>query len=144
MQQVGFPKSAIEHCIQNSGFVFKSGTLQNHPKNQRYTRYVDPGIVVFRQKGSGTVQSAPVTMETNTFTDKSWKVYDASFRNICTVLNSNPGVSITCTQFGKLKGSSVSNDGRTTFTAQNDRYEVMFFSDRPASFARQTFAATFK
>lgn len=144
MKQAGFPNASINHCVENSGFIFKDLQLQNHSKNAKYTRVVHPGIMVFRKKGSGTTQSVPILAEVRTFTDLSWKVYDSSFKEICRQVGSGQKITNRCKPFGTLVGSGTDYSGRTSQTLQNDNYEVMFITRRTPSYAKSTFRKTFK
>jgi hypothetical protein len=52
MKQAGFPKASIDHCVENSGFVFKGLALTEHPKNTKYARYVQSGIISIAKRAT--------------------------------------------------------------------------------------------
>ena len=115
MGTAGFSKSAISHCVENSGFLLENGRLKDHPKNKSYKRYVQPGIMVHRNRATGATTTAPVMIETNTYSDRSWRIFDHRFKPVCTYTSNNGALNMNCRPFGKLTGRIVS-DGDNRWT----------------------------
>lgn len=145
MKQAGFPAQAIKHCVDNSGFIYANYRLRAHPKNTSYLSHVQSGIMVFRKKDGGAISSAPVLAEVSSYGKKIWRVYNASFKEICVITETDPDikVKINCGAFGALSGHWTYAGGRSTITGSNGGYDVVFVTRRPASYAKKIFRKTF-
>lgn len=143
MNQAGFPASAIQHCVQNSAFVFNSNALQQHPKNKRYGQYMQAGVLVYRKTGGGAVSTMPVLVETNSYADRRWHIYDASFKKICTFTGTNPNNRNNCSAFGALRATAKREGSRRTWTLQNNRYQVLILTQRTQSYAKSAIGRAF-
>lgn len=139
MRAAGFSASPINHCIQNSGFLFKSLTLQNHPKNSNYPRLVVPGVMVFRKVRDNAVSVIPVLVETHTYTDRVFRIYDQNFKAICTQYFDNWNMNGKCSRFGKVQGRASKNGDRYTFTIKSQSHNAMVFTSRTQQYALSKF-----
>lgn len=143
MKQAGFSAQAIDHCVNNSGFVLENRQLRSHPKNTSYLRFVQSGILVYRKIGTTAIGSMPILAEVHTYGKEVWRVYDGSFNEICAVTKAEPGVNAKCNSFGKLSGHWSDNNDRNTMVGSNSAYEVIFVTERTPSFAKSMFRKTF-
>lgn len=143
MMQAGFSAQAISHCVSNSSFVLENRKLRPHPKNTSYSRYVQSGIMVYRQKGSTVIHSKPVLTEVRTYGKELWRVYDGSFKEICTMTDLDPGTRVKCGTFGSLTGHWTSSNGHRFITGSNSSYEVIIVTERTPNFAKNSFRKTF-
>ncbi|QUJ77008.1 hypothetical protein KDD17_02890 [Sulfitobacter albidus] len=144
MENVGFSQAVIDHCVDNSGFLLENSTLRQHPKNDRYTDYVKPGIMIVRDKSTGTKTIAPVLFETNSFTDRVWQVFGANFAKICTLRGPADALKLNCNGYGELRGTfSNTANGRSTTVMRNTRYDLAIFVRRSRSYATRNFDALF-
>lgn len=143
MKQAGFPAQAIDHCVNNSGFVIENRQLRAHPKNTSYLRGVQAGVMLYRKKGSAAIGSMPVLAEVRTYGKELWRVYDSSFKEICSFTDTDPGVKMSCNSFGALKGHWTGRKGRNVVTGSNSAYDVIVVTRRTPRFAKEIFRKTF-
>ena len=146
MTQSGFPKSAIAHCVNSGAFLLNAGSLQPHPKNTEYRKFVTSGSIVFSKKGASEISSIPALIETYTYSDRSWAVYDSRFKKICTIRDgkTKKHVSVNCGNFGQLTGTYLQENGRSLLALNNNKYEVLMITNRTPSYALNTFKKTFR
>lgn len=143
MKQAGFSAQAVDHCVENSGFVVQNHRLQSHPKNASEGRVVQAGILMFRKKGDAAIGSIPVLAEVYTYDKDTFRVFDGRFKEICSIIDNDPGLNVKCSSFGAFNAHWTSSKGRRTMTGSNSAYEVILVTRRPASFAKNMFLKTF-
>ncbi|SPJ28521.1 hypothetical protein [Falsiruegeria mediterranea] len=142
MQAVGFTNAEVEHCVENSGFVMENRALTDHPKNAAYNNRVQAAFMMVRDLSTGSISEAPALIETNSYDDRSWDVFDRRFTKQCSfgTTPSQKSVDMTCKNFGKLKGY-YQNEGNDRFTlvVHNARYQIVYLTRRTPSYARSKF-----
>lgn len=144
MGNVGFPSSTIDHCINNSGLVIENRRLVDHPKNHSFKDYVQPATMMIRDKKTGVTTTAPVLVETNSYSDRKWRIFDQTFTEICKYTSDRGALTVRCRALGTLKGPSITErDNRLIFPLKNARYDVAVMTRRPKSYVASRFASMF-
>lgn len=144
MGTAGFPSPAIDHCVSNSGFLMQNRRFVEHPKNDSFTDFVQPATMMIRDKKTGTTTSAPVLVETNSYTDKKWRIFDQNFSEICKYTSDRGALTMRCGSLGTLKGQSISErDNRWIFPIKSARYDVVFMTRRSQNYVASRFAEMF-
>ncbi len=143
MKQAGFSAQAVNHCVENSGYVIENYRLKSHPKNVSEKRVVHAGILMFRKKGEAAISSFPVLAEVYTYDKDTFRVFDGRFKEICSIIDNDPGLNVKCSTFGAFNAHWTSSKGRRTLISSNGAYEVILVTRRTASFAKNLFRKTF-
>jgi hypothetical protein len=146
MKDSGFTKAEIDHCVENSGFILKNRQLTDHPKNDHYRNYVQPAVLMVQDKTTGDITEEPALVETRSFDDKIWDVYQRDFSKDCTFKTSKPkNVSMNCKRHGKLSGHYIEEgNGRFTLVLESSRFRVAYMTRRTRSYASGQFAKLFR
>jgi len=146
MSASGFSQAAISYCVKNSGFVLENGKLTKHIKNTTYTGLAHPGTMILRNLKTGTTVEAPMVVETRSYDDKKFAIFDQSFQQACTLTSASKGsVRLNCPAYGVLDGTFANqDDNRKSIAVSNARYQMLIVTSRPVSFARRSFAQTYK
>lgn len=142
MKMSGFNDKEIDHCVANSGYLLRNGQLVDHPKHQSYKNYVQSAIMLVRNKSTGNTTDAPALVETHSYDDDEWSVFDRTFSRICTfVTPGSRSVEMNCKGYGKLKGRHIKEgSGRYTLIVENDKFQIAYMTRRPRKVARSRFA----
>jgi hypothetical protein len=146
MKASGFGAAAINHCLQNSGFVIENGRLQDHPKNTVYRGRGLTGILMVRDTKTGQMTESPIVLELQSFDDRVRTVFDQQARSVCGMTSAGFNlVDLKCSAYGKLGGIlTYQSKGRALIEASNARYKMLIVTRRPVSFVRRTFARIYK
>lgn len=139
MKVAGFGTTEIRHCAENSDYVVRSEQLADHPKNKAYQGFVRPAVMTVRDKSNNTTIEAPALIETETYDDASFNVFNRDFSKFCSFTqNDTESLKMSCAKYGKMSGRSIfEGDRRYTYIAENAKYQVIFITGRPLSYVRK-------
>ena len=142
MSVAGFDEDVIKKCIKSGAFVFKNLVLQNHKKNKSYSKYVQPGVMLIRNKSTGMVSEMPVLVETWSYSgDPTLKIYNSELNEVCSTKPDGNSIKGYCKSYGELYGSSrQDSNGRVKVNASNEKWDIGVYTNVTRGNALRQFA----
>jgi hypothetical protein len=79
-------------------------------------------------------------METNTYSDRRWRIFDANFKELCVMVDKGRNVRTTCKGLGAMDGKFTNLDGgRKRLAVRNDRADMLILTQRTPEFTKKAF-----